>query len=111
MAGGAMRQAGVLAAAALYALEHHVGRLAEDHATARRLADGLQGLPGVSVAMPQTNIVFVDLAADKPVDMVARLRDQGVLVTGLQTLRLVTHLDVSADDIERAIPILRRTLT
>ena len=56
-----MRQAGVLAAAALHALEHHVERLADDHANARRLADGLAGLPGVSVEPPQTNIVFVDL--------------------------------------------------
>jgi threonine aldolase len=110
MAGGAMRQSGVLAAAALFALNHHVARLAEDHANARRLAEGLQGLPGVSVALPQTNIVFVDLASDKPKDVVARLREQGVLATGLYKLRLVTHLDVSADDIERAIPILRRTL-
>jgi threonine aldolase len=111
MAGGAMRQSGVLAAAALYALDHHVARLAEDHANARRLAEGLQGLPGVRVAMPQTNIVFVDLASDKPTDVVARLREQGVLATGVHRMRLVTHLDVSADDIQRAIPILRRTLT
>src|SRR5690606_37643686 len=57
MAGGTMRQAGVLAAAAAYALDHHVERLAEDHARARRLAEGLQGLPGVSVQAPQTNMV------------------------------------------------------
>jgi threonine aldolase len=110
MAGGGMRQAGVLAAAALYALDHHVRRLAEDHANARRLAEGLQGLPGVSVVPPQSNIVFVDLAPDKPNDVVARLRDRGVLATGLYKLRLVTHLDVSADDIERAIGIARTVL-
>jgi threonine aldolase len=110
MAGGGMRQAGVLAAAALYALDHHVARLAEDHANARHLAEGLQGLPGVSVATPQSNIVFVDLAPDKPNDIVARLRSQGVLATGLYKLRLVTHLGVSADDVERALPILRQTL-
>jgi threonine aldolase len=110
MAGGGMRQAGVLAAAALYALDHHVDRLAEDHANARLLAEGLQGLPGVTVAVPQSNIVFVDLAPDKPNDSVARLRSQGVLATGLYKLRLVTHLGVSADDVERAIPVLRQTL-
>ncbi len=110
MAGGGMRQAGVLAAAALYALDHHVDRLADDHAHARRLAEGLQGLPGVTVAKPQTNIVFVDLAADKPDDVVERLRQRGVLATGVYKLRLVTHLDVSTDDIDRAIPILRQTL-
>jgi threonine aldolase len=110
MAGGGMRQAGVLAAAALHALGHHVERLAEDHANARRLADGLQGLRGVTVTAPQSNIVFIDLAADKPNDVVARLRERGVLATGLYKLRLVTHLDVSGDDIERALPILRQTL-
>jgi threonine aldolase len=110
MAGGGMRQAGVLAAAALHALDHHVARLADDHANARRLAEGLQGLSGVSVGMPQSNIVFVDLAADKPKDTVARLRERAVLATGLYTLRLVTHLDVSSDDIERALPELRAVL-
>jgi threonine aldolase len=110
MAGGGMRQAGVLAAAALYALDHHVDRLAQDHANAQRLAAGLQGLPGVTVTPPQSNIVFVDLAPDKPKDVVARLRERGVLATGLYKLRLVTHLDVSADDIERAITVARQVL-
>jgi threonine aldolase len=110
MAGGGMRQSGVLAAAALYALDHHVQRLADDHANARALAEGLQGLPGVSVTAPQSNIVFVDLAADKPADAVARLRERGVLVTGLYRLRLVTHLDVSAEDVARAVPVLRAVL-
>jgi threonine aldolase len=111
MAGGGMRQAGVLAAAALHALDHHVERLAEDHANARLLAEGLQDLPGVSVAMPQSNMVFVDLAAGHPGDTVARLRERGVLVTGLYKLRLVTHLDVSHEDIERAIVVLREVLS
>ena len=61
MLGGGMRQAGVIAAAALHALDHHVDRLAQDHANARQLAQALQGLPGVTVEMPQTNIVFVDV--------------------------------------------------
>ncbi len=110
MTGGAMRQSGVLAAAALHALDHHVDRLAMDHAHARALADGLQGLPGVQVDPPQTNIVFVDLAPDRAPGVVERLRAAGVLVTGLYRLRLVTHLDVDADDVERAIGILRATL-
>jgi threonine aldolase len=110
MAGGAMRQSGVLAAAALYALDHHVTRLADDHANARRLAEGLQDLPGVSVASPQTNIVFVDLAPDKAPDATERLRARGVLTTGLYKLRLVTHLDVTASDVEGAILVLRETL-
>ena len=110
MAGGAMRQSGVLAAAALYALDHHVARLADDHANARRLAEGLQGLPGVSVAPPQTNIVFVELALDRAPGVVDRLHERGVLATGLYRLRLVTHLDVDGDGIERAISILRANL-
>jgi threonine aldolase len=110
MAGGAMRQSGVLAAAALYALDHHVARLAQDHAHGRRLAEGLRGLPGVTVSAPHTNMVFVDLAPDRAPGAVDRMRARGVLATGLYRLRLVTHLDVDADDIERAILVLRETL-
>ena len=110
MLGGGMRQAGVLAAAALHALDHHVERLADDHANARALAEGLQGLPGVTVQMPQTNILFVDLVPEKAAGVVDRLRAAGVLCTGLYRLRFVTHLDVSATDITRAVQILRATL-
>ena len=110
MLGGGMRQAGVLAAAALYALDHHVERLADDHANARALAEGLQGLPGVTVQPPQTNILFVDLAAEKSAGVVERLRAAGVLCTGLYRLRFVTHLDVGAADIQRALAVLRATL-
>ncbi|MES2957176.1 MAG: low-specificity L-threonine aldolase [Pseudomonadota bacterium] len=110
MTGGAMRQSGVLAAAALYALDHHVARLADDHAHARALAEGLLGLPGVRVVAPQTNIVFVDLSPEKAVGAIERLRANGLLATGLYRLRLATHLDVSASDIERAISILRQAL-
>ncbi len=109
MLGGGMRQAGVLAAA-LHALDHHVERLADDHANASRLAEGLQGLPGVTVDMPQTNMVFVDLAPEKAPGAVDRLRAAGVLCTGLYKLRFVTHLDVSAADIDRAIGVLRQQL-
>jgi len=110
MAGGGMRQAGVLAAGALHALHHHVDRLAEDHHNARRLAEGLAGLPGVTVQAPQTNIVFIDLSADKAPGAVQRLRQAGVLCTGLYRLRLVTHLDVSSSDIDTVIPLLRQHL-
>ncbi|MCW5661389.1 MAG: low-specificity L-threonine aldolase [Burkholderiaceae bacterium] len=112
MLGGGLRQAGVLAAAASHALDHHIDRLAEDHANARRLADGLHGLPGVLQAPANTNMVFVELApgAGSRQDAVSRLREQGLLCTGLYKLRLVTHLDVSADDIDRAVRILRETL-
>jgi threonine aldolase len=110
MLGGGMRQAGVIAVAASYALDHHIDRLAQDHAHARRLAEGLSGLSGVQVQPPQTNMVFVDLAPAKAHGAVERAREAGVLCTGLYRLRLVTHLDVDADDIERAIEILRGCL-
>ncbi|MBX3601425.1 MAG: low-specificity L-threonine aldolase [Rubrivivax sp.] len=110
MAGGGLRQAGVLAAAALHALDHHVERLAEDHANASLLAEGLQGLPGVTVPPAQTNMVFVDLAPDKAAGAVERLRAAGVLCTGLYRLRLVTHLDVGRDDIVHAVRVLREVL-
>ena len=110
MLGGGMRQAGVLAAAALYALDHHIERLSDDHRHARMLAEGLQGLPGVTVQAPQTNILFVDLAPEKASGVVDRLRAAGVLCTGLYRLRFVTHLDVSTADIQRATAILRTAL-
>jgi threonine aldolase len=110
MLGGGMRQAGVLAAAALHALDHHIERLADDHTNARTLAEGLQGLPGVTVQPPQSNILFVDLAPERAAGVVDRLKAAGVLCTGLYRLRFVTHLDVSAADIQRALPILRATL-
>jgi threonine aldolase len=110
MLGGGMRQAGVLAAAVQHALDHHIERLADDHAHAKRLAQALQGLDGVTVATPQTNIVFVDLRADRATGVVDRLRASGVLCTGLYRLRLVTHLDVSPADIDEAIGVLRATL-
>jgi threonine aldolase len=105
-----MRQAGVLAAAALHALDHHIDRLADDHAHARLLADGLLGLPGVVVQAPQTNIVYADLAPKKADGVAERLRAAGVLCNGTTRLRLVTHLDLSAADAERAVAVLRATL-
>jgi threonine aldolase len=110
MAGGTMRQAGVLAAAAAYALDHHIERLAEDHARARRLAEGLQGLPGVSVQAPQTNMLFIDLPRERAAAVVATLRERGVLATGLYQLRLVTHLDVDDAGVDHAIAVLRSAL-
>jgi len=110
MLGGGMRQAGVLAAAALHALDHHVDRLAQDHAHARLLAGGLQGLPGVSVQPAVSNMVFVDLAPERAAGAVERLRKAGVLCTGLYRLRLVTHLDVSAADTRSALAVLREHL-
>jgi threonine aldolase len=106
--GGGMRQSGVLAAAALYALDHHIDRLADDHALAQRLAQGLQGLPGLSVRSAQTNIVFVDVADGRGPALLADLKAQGVWATGLIGLRFVTHLDVDAAGVDFAIACIRR---
>jgi threonine aldolase len=107
MAGGGLRQAGLLAACALHALEHHVERLADDHANAQRLADGLRGIDGLSVRSAQTNIVFVDVADGRGPALLAHLKAQGVLATGLIGLRFVTHLGVDAAGIDHAIAAVR----
>ena len=107
MAGGGMRQAGLLAAAARHALHHHVRRLADDHALAHHLALGLQGLPGLTVEMPQTNIVFADVAPERAAGLLEHLKQRGVLATGLYRLRFVTHLDVDIQGVDRAIAAVR----
>lgn len=110
MAGGAMRQAGMLAAAASHALDHHVDRLADDHALAQRLAQGLAGVDGLQVEAPQTNMVFVDLtgaAREQSAALLQHLASQGVLATGLYRLRFATHLDVDAAGIDRAVAAIR----
>jgi threonine aldolase len=110
MAGGGMRQAGVLAAAGSYALDHHVVRLVDDHALASRLAQGLQGLPGVLVEPPQSNMVFVDLqgpAKANATALMTHLAANSVLATGLYRLRFVTHLDVDAAGIDHAVAVMR----
>ncbi|MGH7526865.1 MAG: threonine aldolase family protein, partial [Gemmatimonadales bacterium] len=108
--GGAMRQAGIIAAAGIYALRHHVERLAEDHERARRLARGLSGLPGIAVDAEQveSNIVIFELdGAGIGGDEFAErtLAGHGVRfsVIGPTTVRAVTHLDIPADGIERAL--------
>lgn len=108
MAGGGLRQSGLMAACALHALDHHVDRLAQDHALAQRLAQGLQGIDGLSVRSAQTNIVFVDVAGGRGPALVDHLRQHDVLVTGLIGLRWVTHLDVDDQGIDHAIAAVRR---
>ncbi|HEX2542548.1 MAG TPA: low-specificity L-threonine aldolase [Caldimonas sp.] len=107
MVGGGMRQAGVVAAAASHALDHHVDRLADDHALAARLATGLAGLPGLTVEPPHTNIVFADLKSERAPGLLAHLKSRGVLATGLYRLRFVTHLDIDAAGVDRAIAAMR----
>jgi threonine aldolase len=112
---GAWRQAGVIAAAALVALEEGPKRLHEDHANARRLAEGIEEIaPGsVDPETVETNIVFVDpkpFGGTAP-DVAGRLRDEGVLATIVAgKIRMLTHVDVSADDVEKAIAAYRRLL-
>ena len=116
MFGGGMRQAGVIAAAALYALEHNIDRLAEDHANARRLATALADMPGVSIVpdLVETNIVYfeMDEALGSAQSFCETLREAGVwtLPVAPQRVRAVTHLDVSRDDIEHAISVLHSIL-
>jgi threonine aldolase len=113
MFGGSMRQSGVLAAACLHALDHHVERLAEDHSNARALADGLARIPGVSIEPDtvETNIVMFEV--QDAVALATALADDGVLVgpLGPRRMRAVTHLDVDAADIDRALDALERALS
>jgi threonine aldolase len=112
MWGGAMRQAGIVAAAGLYALDHHVERLAEDHANARTLAEGLASIDGVEIDADavETNIVIFDVADAEA--LVARLARAGVEMSrfGPTRVRAVTHLDVDAAGIDRALVAVRDAL-
>ncbi len=111
--GGGMRQAGVLAAAALYALNHHRARIAEDHENARRLAECIAHVPGarVNLATVETNLVNIDV--DAPADVVAReALDLGLLIapTGPGRLRAVTHLDIGRNDVGKAAAIFEEAM-
>ena len=111
--GGAMRQAGICAAAALHSLDHHVARLADDHANARALARGLAQVAGVAVQQPQTNLVFFDPsgAGLSGPDLVAALRRRGILLAMMDgRIRACTHLDVSAAMIDETVGAVRDIL-
>jgi threonine aldolase len=112
--GGGMRQSGILAAAALWALDHTATRLADDHANARLLAERLGGTPGVRVVPPESNIVMVDLTQERDTAeaVVRALAGAGVLVVpfGPKRVRAVTHLDVGRSDVERAAEVIVRAL-
>jgi threonine aldolase len=117
MYGGAMRQAGVLAAAGIYALEHHVARLKDDHSHAKKLARLLQQIPSVRIA-PQhveTNIVIFEVTDQRrsPSEIVAVLKEQGVLINAIggRSYRAVTHLNVSSQQIDEAGAVFTRVLT
>jgi len=110
--GGGMRQSGILAAAALHGLEHHLGRLGEDHAAARLLADGVDGAGGARVVAPDTNIVMIDLPAPRTDAVVARAAELGVRLSAWHATRVraVTHLDAPLDAVRTAVPRLRQAL-
>ncbi|MEA3197879.1 MAG: threonine aldolase, partial [Gammaproteobacteria bacterium] len=104
--GGGMRQAGVLAAAGLYALEHHVRQLEQDHANTGYLAEGLRAM-GLRVEPPQTNILYVDIPASQVEGLKAHLEQHGILATVRTRTRLVTHLDVTREKIETVLQAFR----
>jgi threonine aldolase len=109
MLGGGMRQAGIIAAGGLYALEHNVARLADDHANARTLAAGLSRFEGLSVVEPDTNILFVEVAENLAADFNPYLAEHGVGLTdsnGGVTQRWVTHLDAGADAVRAALEVV-----
>jgi threonine aldolase len=110
MAGGGMRQVGFLAGAAIHALDHHIDRLAEDHARARRLAAAFDDIAGATVDPVHSNIVFVDLsgpAKARADGFIDHLKAHGVLALGLYRLRFVTHHDVTDADVDRAVTVIR----
>jgi threonine aldolase len=106
MLGGGMRQAGVIAAAAHYALEHNVARLADDHANAARLAEGLRAIDGLTVDTPQTNIFYIHMDPAACDGLRAAMAREQIRATVGPHTRLVTHLNVSADDVEKVIRVI-----
>ncbi|MCG7325144.1 low-specificity L-threonine aldolase [Achromobacter sp. ACRQX] len=112
MLGGGLRQSGVLAAACLYALEHNVERLAQDHENARLLAEGLRGIAGVKVLSQDTNMVFVEFEPSRCDALTAALGKEDILMRAVYggPTRLVTHLNVSADDVRRVVEAVGRHL-
>jgi threonine aldolase len=113
--GGGMRQSGVLAGAGLYALDHHLERIPEDHRRARALAEGVAEIPGLSVVHPETNIVMVDLESPElsPEALLESLSSRGVLMVafGPSRLRAVTHLDIDDSGVEQALAALEESVS
>jgi threonine aldolase len=106
MLGGGMRQAGVIAAAAHYALEHNVARLADDHANAARLAEGLRAVEGLTVDTPQTNIFYIHMDPAACDGLRAAMAREQIRATVGPHTRLVTHLNITADDVEKVIRVI-----
>ena len=113
MFGGALRQAGIVAAGCIYALEHHVDRLADDHANAQVLGDGLRSLPGVCVEPIETNIVFFDTtkAGIETAEFLAAIQSQGVCMGAVgKRIRAVTHIDIPREAVEKAVEVVKQVV-
>jgi threonine aldolase len=112
MLGGGMRQAGIIAAAGLYAFEHNIGRISEDHVNARLLADGLRELGPFRPNTPETNIVVADVVRGELNHWLAAFQAEGVLAVafGPQRMRMVTHLNVSRSDVDEALARIQRAV-
>ena len=109
-----MRQAGVCAAACIYALDHNIDRLADDHTNAKALARGLAQIPGIAVEGPETNLVFFDTSASGLTadELASKLRHAGIMLStmGRYRARACTHLDVNAAGVETALQAIRQAL-
>ncbi len=109
--GGGMRQAGMLAAAGIYALERNVERLAKDHENAKALAAGLSGIDNVKVAPAQTNMVYMTVETQRSARLRDFMKERGILISGQGSIRLVTHLDVDRQDIDRFVGAVKEFFT
>jgi len=109
--GGGMRQAGLLAAAGIYALEHNVEGLAKDHENAKALAAGLSGIDSVKVAPAQTNMVYMTVETQRSARLRDFMKERGILISGQGSIRLVTHLDIDRQDIDRFVGAVKEFFT
>ena len=107
-----MRQVGVIAASGIIALESMIDRLAEDHANARRLAEGLSQIPGISIdpEWNQTNLVFFDVTVGEPAELLSKLAERGLKGSKPNRWRFVTHYGITADDVDFALDVVATTL-
>lgn len=104
--GGGMRQAGIIAAACQYALDHHMDDLAKDHQRATRLAQGLAALPGVEITSQATNMVFVSIPDEHVAPLSTWLKGHGILIELLYATRLVVHRDIDDADIDKVLEVM-----
>jgi len=111
MVGGGMRQAGLLAAGGIHALQNNVERLAQDHENARTLAEGLSGIHNIKVAPAQTNMVYMTIEPQRSAPLREFMKERGILVSGQGSMRLVTHLDVDRADIDRFVRTMKDFFT